>query len=161
MPEGWRGIKEVQRLLQELAQLKPFISGMRRAALYVMGEVAKYPESKYVSRASVYGTAFVSDKQRRWFFWAVTNGKLTIPYRRGQSQGSERFKSSWAIEERSKGLVQAIGSDTSYGPYLMDPEKQSKYMAARGWLTLKQVADNVNDHVLDLLADSLEDALRR
>lgn len=47
------------------------------------------PPYKYVSRKAAYGRSFFSDKQRRYFFAALKDGRIDTPYRRtGTLRGS-------------------------------------------------------------------------
>lgn len=80
-----------------------------------------------------------TDKQRRYFFWALKQGMIEVPYRRGQSPGSEKFGTKWTVQ--TKGFSTEIGNNASYASLLSGGEgEQSKYMAARGWRSLIEVA---------------------
>jgi len=80
-----------------------------------------------------------TDKQRRYFFWALNAGIIEVPYRRGQSPGSQRAGTQWYVES-SGAMNTLIGNRASYAPYLHGRESQSPYMANRGWRKLWDVA---------------------
>ena len=44
---------------------------------FMRGKLKEYPGYKYVSRKAAYGKSFQSDKQRRWFFAALADGRIT------------------------------------------------------------------------------------
>jgi hypothetical protein len=129
--------------------------------LMAMGISAKailspYPPSRYVSRKSVYGSSFKSAKQRGWFFAQVAEGKMQT-YRRGQSSGSQTFGLRWFVQmEGDKRVV--VGNNTTYGPLLMDDEKQSIYMRARGW---QKVRERLDEKKIAALVDEGSQILSR
>lgn len=108
-------------------------------ALGIVIETAfkKYPTRNSPSRASVYGSAFASEKQRRYFFWALRSGAIQVPYRRGQSPGSRNLQQSWTTRMLTDTSVE-IGTAVPYGTLLMDAGRQSKYAEAVGWRTVQQ-----------------------
>ncbi len=135
-----KGLKELMQQIKDLEQLKGLKAVLLAAGKTLRDKLAEYPPQKSISRESVYGSSFKSDKQRRYFFYALKNSLITVPYDRGNS--GERFKASWAMAAENDGLTIVIGNDTTYGPYLMDPKQQSKMMAALGWPTIDKVADD-------------------
>ena len=80
---------------------------------------------------------FVSDKQRRYFFAALRSGEIEVPYRRGQSPGSEKYGDQFYVESRGYNLT-AVGNRASYARWLAGGG--SKYMAAGGWKQLLEAA---------------------
>lgn len=153
------GMEELIAKLDRLEKLRAVIAVMRAAALYLKGKFAKYPSQKKITRERVYGSPFASDLQRRWFFWALGSGELSIPYHRGEDAGSEAFGRSWAIRDEDGGLTQIIGNDTSYGPYLMGDNEQSLFSQAMGWLTIDQVLQGYEDHVVDMVKQAIDQEL--
>jgi hypothetical protein len=163
------GLDELLARLDEMQSMKPLATAMKAAAHYLIGKMQVYPPQKTLTRAKVYGlkemtlkfisskgnpytvkvqSPFQTEKQHRWFFWALHNGKLTVPYDRGQGDGkSERFKASWAVKSQNGGLTQVIGNDTSYGPLLMDAAKQTKFAAAYGWKTTDAIMAEETEEV--------------
>ena len=84
-----------------------------------------------------------SAKQRRWFFAALRRGEIEVPYRRGQSPGSERLGASWTKPVARKvgaGLIQAIvGTNVSYARYVQDSGFQAAIHKGN-WQTVQDVA---------------------
>ena len=100
--------------------------------LHSPGMPRNYPPGNHGPRP------FVSDKQRRYFFWALKQGIIEVPYRRGQSPRSEKYGTQSYIEPRGYNRT-AIGDRASYADILTG-DKQSPYMAAGGWRKLIDVA---------------------
>ena len=96
-----------------------------------------------------------SDKQRRFFFAALADGTIEVPYHRGESAGSEAMNRSWAIDESDEGLTQTIGNDTSYGHWVMGDD-QSLFMQAMGWRKVSDIAVEESAHVIEMVKAGLE-----
>ena len=154
------GMDELLAKIKTLQELKPVIAAMKSAAVYVKGKAAEYPERKTITRASVYGSSFKSDKQRRYFFWALRKGKIEVPYRRGMSPGSKAFGRRWTIAAQNNGLTQVVGNNVAYGPYLMHTVVQTAYAKAMGWRTTKEIADEVEPVVKEYLQEYIDRYLK-
>ena len=154
------GMDELLAKINTLQELKPVIAAMKAAAVYVKGKAATYPERKTITRASVYGSSFKSIKQRRFFFAALRDGRIEVPYRRGMSPGSQAFGRRWTIAAQNNGLTQVVGNNAGYGPYLMDTEKQTAYAKAMGWRTTQAVADEAAPTVMEFLRDYIDRYLK-
>jgi hypothetical protein len=101
----------------------------------------EYPERMHLRRRDVYGTPFVSDRQRRWFFAALRDGSLVIPRKRTMT-----LARSWnALYQRdARGASVTIGSNANMAPYniyVQSEENQSLFMAALGWPTDAMMRD--------------------
>lgn len=55
-------------------------TAMRQSTDLLAERVREEPPQEHKTRASVYGTTFKSDKQRRFFFAALRRGEITVPY---------------------------------------------------------------------------------
>lgn len=106
-------------------------------ALTALSYIKPYPEAKRPSRSSVYGQAWKSEKQRRYFFFALRKGVIQVPYRRGISPGSQRLGRSWTAKQVDNTSV-AIGTNVTYARMVKDEGQQTKYMKAVGWTTIQQ-----------------------
>ncbi len=132
---------ELIKQIGDIQQLKGLKAILLAAGMTLKGKLSVYPEQKKLTRTEVYGKPFKTDLQRRYFFWALKAGEITVPYSRGADSKSERFKASWTVQAQNNGLRVVVGNDTTYGPLLMDPDQQSKFMAAIGWPTTQKVMD--------------------
>lgn len=106
-------------------------------ALTALSFIKPYPEANRPSRSSVYGQTWKSEKQRRYFFFALRKGVIQVPYRRGLSPGSQRLGRSWTAKAINDTSV-AIGTNVTYARMVKDEGQQTKYMKAVGWTTIQQ-----------------------
>ena len=150
-----KGEHEIIKLAREIQTLRPVKSGLRAGASFLKGKIARYP---MVRRRTM---NFVSDQQRRHFFWLMNTGRIEVPYRRGISEGSERHGQSWTVQERRGGLTQVIGSDTSYGPLLQSRDQQTEFHREGGWETVEDLAEEHAEEVNRRLKVAMDRALRR
>jgi len=136
------GLEELEAKLSKLDGRLQRV--MQLAAIAVGHEVKRiagqYPPRKYVPLSAVGG--FASDKSRRFFFAALREGKIDVPYRRGVSPGSERLGTRWHVEKHGR-TGAAVGNPVSYAPYVHSPGGQTSMMAAIGWPTTEDIRDKV------------------
>lgn len=109
------------------------------AALFVGAEtfrriMAEYPP---VSRRP---QPFKSDRQRRYFFFALRKGLIVVPYYRGQNPRSEDMKHRWTVKRVQRGIVEAR-NNASYVQLVQSWEKQTEYHKGTGWRTDRQVIE--------------------
>ena len=138
--------------MQRLDRVLPAISnGLLAGAVHVKGKLTRYPQQKHLTRKSVYGSSFKSDRQRRWFF---ASGIHQTPYRR-----TRNLANRWSISSSMGGLTQIIGNNTSYGPYVQGPGMQSLYHRAQNWQTTDEVAEQESDKVAKLVLQAIQRAI--
>ena len=128
------GAEEVMKAMEEAGDTSVLKRIVQAAGLHLKSIIAEYPERKRLTRREVYGSSFKSIKQRRWFFWALRNGRIEVPYVRGSSPGSESLKHRWTTAPILDGMGVSIGNNASYVKWVQDKEFQSKYHAAVGWV---------------------------
>jgi hypothetical protein len=151
-----KGMDEAIKKLEDLGQLRKVHAGIRAAGMYIKGKIAKYPPRKHVSIASLGG--WKSDKQRRWFFWALKEGKIDVPYRRGISPSSEALGRKWTSRyDRSK-FEAVVGNNVSYARFVMG-DKQTKMMKRIGWKSIETVATEETKRVQEYVFDAVRRAI--
>lgn len=141
------GMEELVRKISDLEQLKGLKSILLAAGETLKGKLSVYPPQRSLTRTEVYGEPFKSEKQRKYFFYALGKGLISVPYSRGSDAKSERFKASWAIDTENSGMRVVVGNDTTYGPYLMGSTEQSKFAAAIGWKTIDTVMEESSQEI--------------
>lgn len=126
------GLEETIRKLDGLDDPAVFHRPMTEATAHVHRVIARYPPSPEGRPQP-----FKTDKQRRYFFWALRNGKITVPYRRTGTAGRK-----WTTEVSLDGRTGRVGNNVPYGRVLYDEsyEKYSHYHAETGWPTIQKVA---------------------
>ena len=126
-----RGNEKVQEYLKSIPR------GALPAALqafteYIIGDTShglKHPDPyKYVSRKAAYGVSFFTDKQRRWFFWALNTGQINP----GQNNRTGESTDAWQYVEVSK-YKYTITNPTTGAYYTRDNAGQARQPAKVGW----------------------------
>jgi len=147
------GLDRAIRKCEKIGNLDVVKAGLKAAGVHVKGKIAKYPPRTYVPQP------FKTFKQRAWFFAALKSGEIEVPYRRGQSPGSEDLGQKWTVKERKGGLQVVVGNNVSYGPYVQGPGEQASFMKARSWKTTDQVAQEETAEVNRIVAAAVNKAL--
>lgn len=149
-------IKGDKELMAKLAKLKdwsalsPTLTAM---GVHIKGRISAYPMGNQHRPQP-----FVSEKQRKYFFWALREGLIEVPYRRGQSPGSEDLAQSWWT--KSEGALKVlVGNDTSYGPLVQGPGTQTAYHQATGWKTTDDVVEEESEFVLNEIKKKVDQIL--
>jgi hypothetical protein len=101
-----KGLEELMKKVKTLEDLEGVKAGLRAGALYLKGKVAKYPPRRHGVRMQ-----FTSDRQRRGFFAKLRSGEIEVPYRRGQSPGSQALGRKWTISNRNQDLTAIVAQE--------------------------------------------------
>jgi len=98
---------------------------MEASLLSLHDDLTDYPPP---SRGKV---RFKSAKQRRYFFWALKQGVITVPYVRTGKLGQ-----SWNthIDETGSGMYGKIGTNMGYAKWVQNAESQARIHQGN-WLT--------------------------
>ena len=150
------GIEPLLAKLERLGKLEAGIAALKAGAEELKGEASRYPPAARFPRAFIYNRTFKTEKQRRFFFWALRSKVIQVPYRRGTSPGSERHKASWTVREEAGGLRQVIGSDTSYGPLIQSRARQTLYHKRVGWRTVEEIAEREGPKVVEKVIEAIK-----
>lgn len=149
------GVDNLVSKLRILGKLQVVRAYMQAGAEYIKGKLAVFPAQRRLTRTEVYGQPFQSEKQKRFFFAALADGRIEVPYHRDESEASYRFGDRWNIAESDKGLTQTIDNDTPYGHWVMGDD-QSLFMQAMGWHKVSDIAEEVTDHVIEMIRTGIE-----
>lgn len=149
-----KGLDELTQKFDKIGSLAGVKAAMKNAGIHLKGEISKYPPRRHITIQQAGGWA--SDKQRRWFFWALRSGNIEVPYRRGQSPGSEDLGQRWAITTRNRGFTVIVGNNASYGSFVQAHDRQSRMMKMIGWKTDQQVLDENKHEVVDYIRDAIK-----
>jgi hypothetical protein len=144
---------EVRRLMERLASGEPLKAGLRAMAVYLKGRLDNYPPPKSVSRASVYGQPFQSIRQQKWFFAALREGLIDVPYQR-----TGGLAKRWGIADN--GLTQTIGNDAPQAPFVLGTN-QSPFFEAVGWKRVDEIVDAESAGAAQAFYTAFEQSLRR
>lgn len=129
--EPIEGLDELLKKLRKLQALKPITSALKLVGAHVMGFMKQYPANRYFVRQA---RKFKTEKQRRYFFWALKQGKIEVPYRRGKSPGSRNLKQQWKLVTENP-LRVVVENNTPYVGWVQSAKQQAFYHKEGGWLT--------------------------
>ena len=137
-----RNVEAVQSFLRAIPK------GAVRVALeafteYVVGNEAhglRHADPyKYVTRKAAYGFSFFTDKQRRWFFWALNTGKIDP----GSGKRTGESTAAWKAVSRNDGYRYTISNNTVGGYWTRHDTRQARQLGKVGWRKIMTVlADN-------------------
>ena len=133
-----RGVEAVQAFLRAVPREAVKVA-LEAFTEYVIGNDAhglKHNEPyKYVTRKSAYGFSFFTDKQRRWFFWALKEGIIDP----GSGKRTGETSAAWKAEPRNDGYRYTITNNTAGGYYTRDDKGQARQPAKVGWRKVSDV----------------------
>ena len=92
-----------------------------------------------------------SEKQRRWFFWALRTGQIQVPYGRTGDLGRQWTK---RVRRVAGGIRGVIGSDTPYAKWVINEPSQAQIHRGR-WYTVQKVAEQQADAVKRFIEQAL------
>ena len=149
-------VSEVVKKLDPAELEKALEIALGEGAKHIRNEARRYPPQSHKPMQ------WKSAKQRRWFFANLREGNIEVPYRRGQSPGSEKLGSSWNIRTENRGgnIKAIIGTPASYAPYVMDERRQAAYHKGN-WKTIQSIAKDQANTVKRFVEQSLERWARR
>lgn len=133
-----RGVEAVNSFLRAVPR------GAVRVALkafseYILGNDShglRHNETyRYITRKSAYGVSFFTEKQRRWFFWALNTGQIDP----GSGKRTGETSKAWKAEPRNDGYRYTITNNTAGGYYTRDDYGQARQPAKVGWRKVSAV----------------------
>jgi hypothetical protein len=101
-----------------------------------------YPPYKYVTRKQAYGRTFQTERQKRWFFWALHSGRI-LP---GYPRRTGRFQRGWRIESVTEKQA-LITNNEPHSVWLASDTMQARLPALVGW---KRVSQTIEDSASDM-----------
>ncbi len=156
MPESEIRVEGLNKLLKKLGKmgLQVYRPAIAESGAHIKSVIAVYPPRRHGKQP------FKSARQRAFFFYALKNGLIEVPYRRGLSPKSEALGRKWTVEFRDGGKTAVVGNNVSYGPLVQKHDKQSMYHRVTGWKTDRQVATDEARAVKQILARHIQEAVK-
>lgn len=98
---------------------------------------------------------FKSTKQRRYFFWAIKNGAIVVPYVRTGKLGQ-----SWntQVTETGSGMYGKIGTNMGHAKWVQSAESQARIHQGN-WLTDEQAFGKRRDEIVTRFRRAIRAAL--
>jgi hypothetical protein len=156
MAENVQGLDKLVRKIETLAQLKAVGGALLAGGAHLKTHMQVYPSANRPTRKSVYGRSFQSDRQRRFFFWAMRKGIIQVPYRRKAAGG---LAGRWTVTPSENGLRVEVANATPYGPLMQAKARQTLYAKAVGWQTDAQVLARETPVVVQYLKTAINEVL--
>jgi hypothetical protein len=120
---------------------------------YMLDVMRQYPPEKYVSRKDAYGETFFTAKQRRYFFWALDQGIIGVPYRRTQA-----VRRGW--QQVGKGRRSFLANAVPYAAHLFNDD-QSRHAAKIGWKTITQTIKERMSRIIVVADGAIKKAIKK
>jgi hypothetical protein len=82
---------------------------------------------------------FRSEKSRRYFFWALRHGKISVPYKR-----TGGVREGWKIDvSTTGGDIRVTAKNTNAHAHLVQGDQQTADMKRRNWKQAGEIASKV------------------
>jgi hypothetical protein len=134
------GADELIKRIDSLEKMQRVKASIRQAAIFLEGKVKEYPAASHRPNPLLRGNSAKAQRMRAGFFARLKSGEIEVPYRRGQSPGSEKLGQSWTTRVDNHGFRAIIGTGVSYARMVQDSAQQTSYHRGTGWLTTNQAA---------------------
>lgn len=141
-----RDLRELRKLLSPSDFRRVMRTGCVAAAQIAADAMKEYPPSP-IGRPQ-FPDGFPTLAMQRGFFARLNSGEIEVPYRRGQSPGSQRLNTKWKVRPL-RGLAAEAINFTSYGVWVHGDEEQARYHKDTGHKTESSVVeDEIDDMAL-------------
>lgn len=130
---------------------------------FVVDDVSKYyinvfkaeqPPQNYVTRKAAYGVTFFTARQRRWFFAALREGLIDVPYKRTQA-----LRNAW--RQVGEGARSFIANDRPGAPFVVGDETQSRHEKLVGWFRAGELMEKRLPRALKIADAAVKKAIRK
>lgn len=150
-------IQGLEEFDKKLAQLPEAVQDV------VVDDVTKYylnvfqsaqPTPNYITRKAAYGVSFFTPRQRRWFFSALRDGTIQVPYRR-----TGGLRRSW--KQIGTGARSFIANDSPGAPFVVGDETQSRHERMVGWFRAYELMEQRLPRALQIADAAVKKAIKR
>lgn len=162
--------KAIQQIVEKLPRLT--METAEASMEWVLDElVSEMPDRPPKSTAKAQWPGFATDRQRRWFFWALKSGELAK-----QAASTKSIATGWETEAKatSEGVIGILANTRPYAPWVIGPSYpgvvypglsggramyQAKIHAGR-WFQLGKYMQDKSDEVWDRVFEDMLDVLK-
>jgi hypothetical protein len=110
--------------LNNMRSLQPIANG-----LLAWGNMLKTEQGRQPAQTH-HAQPFRSVRSRNWFFWALKQGVISVPYQR-----TRNFTNSWEVSPSgANGLTVDVGTPLAHAP-LLKSERMAMYHRVQGYET--------------------------
>jgi len=145
------GLDKLEAKLGRLASVQILAPPMARSLARLNSFMATYPPARPQPQP------FKTAKQRRWFFWAIKAGVITVPYRRTGQLGR-----SWAmrVQQTPTQIIGILDNPTPYGPWVQAPPPQQAMYHAGNWRTTEDATKKLSGAIVGDFRRAIQEALK-
>ncbi len=142
------GLDDLIRRIERAGKVEVIRAALKAGAAHIKSIVSVYPPSSEANMPN----------SRRWYQrgwgvkWMRADGTVNGYHT------SETLGRRWTV--RSTNYTATIGNNSSYAPYVHDPDDQAYFHAERGWKTTEQVAEDERETIENFIVSEIEKALR-
>jgi hypothetical protein len=148
-----QGIEDVKKLMKNLP---PAVQDqvVDDVSEYMLKVMRLNPPEKRVKRKTAYGVTFFTERQRRFFFAALRDGRINVPYNRtqGQSRG-------WKIIGKGKDAL--VVNETPGVLFTRDNDRQARLNKLVGWKTVAEEISTRAERIMEIANAAVKQALRK
>lgn len=147
---------KIKALVAKLAKFANVLAddAVDAAAQSALETMQEYAEQKSVTRKAAYGRSFFTAKQQRYFFWALKNGIIDVPYHR-----TNTLKGGWRIE--GKGRNARVTNSVPYAGLVMGDGQQSRMHQMIGWETPKVRMQGKTEKLVRRVVDAVNKLIKK
>lgn len=139
-------LTDLLKKIDKATQLQAFKNGLHLAALEVEKVLKIYPPERHAPQP------FKTEKQRRYFFYALRKGLIEVPYIRRVNINSQDMRANWEVKPLDNGFTQVIGNPISYSKYVHGNTEQNHYHKVTGWKTVAQIAKSMEPRIVQIVS---------
>lgn len=145
------GLDRLLTKLDRISSVRVLYPPMVRSLAKLNSYIATYPKARPQAQP------FKSDKQRRFFFAAIKDGRITVPYRRTGLLGR-----SWQMqaEMTPQQVVGTLSNPTPYGPFVQAPPPQQAAYHQGNWRTADDAVQKLSAAIVADFKRAVDEALR-
>jgi hypothetical protein len=137
--------------LDSIAKMNKVKATIHEAAVFLKGKISHYPMRSSRPNPLIR----LNPRVRRGFFYHLNKGDIEVPYRRGQSPGSQKLGQSWTTQSSLSGWKATVGTNVSYAKLVQDSANQSSYHRHTGWITTNQVVQLHGQKAINMIKKAL------
>ena len=98
-------------------------------------------------------------KQRRYFFWALREGKIQVPYQRGGEKSQKLGQSwTWKIDTTMRGLRGEVGASATYAKWVQHAPTQARIHRGN-WMTDSRALEHRRTEIVQRFRRAIAAAL--
>lgn len=124
--------KALSKKLDSFERLDVLGQTLGEVSEFMRDKLRKYPPYRHVSRKAAYGQSFSSDRQRRWFFAALAEGRI----KPGQNNRTNTLAEGWRIVSNGPKQIDLV-NEVPYAKFVQGTvTDQARQPRMVGWKSI-------------------------